>query len=151
MALSQQAGLKIATHGFAFFRARLRLIRKAKPFLSFPPPPPASVCRGRSRCWEDIHNPYSVEQKNGVRCCYRGRSCWQTFFLHSTVHNVITAQTLTGSKCSEIYLSDILFASCPGIFFNLSLKFDRILVHLFFLLAARAQWQNIRRVSCTTL
>ena len=29
---------------------------------------------------------YYVEQKNGVRGCYRAGSCWHTVFLHSTVH-----------------------------------------------------------------
>ena len=67
-----RAGLKIATHGFAFFRARLLLIRKQIPFL-----PPALVGgRGRSRYSEDFFNPYinlpcefsdSEKQKNNVR------------------------------------------------------------------------------------
>ena len=32
---------------------------------------------------------YSVEQKNGVRGCYRAGSCWHTVFLHSTVKHVL--------------------------------------------------------------
>ena len=39
----------------------------------------------------DVHDQmklhmYSVEQKNGVRGCYRSGSCWHTVFLHSTVY-----------------------------------------------------------------
>ena len=33
---------------------------------------------------------YTVEQKNGVRGCYRADSSWHTFFLHSTVYQVHT-------------------------------------------------------------
>ena len=29
---------------------------------------------------------YYVEQKKGVRGCYRAGICWHTVFLHSTVH-----------------------------------------------------------------
>ena len=37
---------------------------------------------------------YFVEQKNGVRGCYRGGSCWNTVFLHSTVHTRASLRTL---------------------------------------------------------
>ena len=33
---------------------------------------------------------YYVEQKNGVRGCYRPGSCWQTVFLHSLVVHLST-------------------------------------------------------------
>ena len=35
---------------------------------------------------DHVHGMFSVEQKNGVRGCYRAGSYWHTVFLHSTVY-----------------------------------------------------------------
>ena len=54
-----------------------------------------------------VHQPvqvYFVEQKHGVRGCYRASSCWHTVFLHSTVQCALTP-SLTHFFATEIVFS----------------------------------------------
>ena len=49
---------------------------------------------------------YPVEQKNGVRGCYRAGSCWHTVFLHSTVQvNYLRPENEVWSKSALSFSS----------------------------------------------